>query len=385
MTPIPYGRQDIQPEDIQAVIEALQSDFLTGGPAVAEFERAFAEWVGAPYAVAVANGTAALHLSALALGSWPGGKVITTPNTFIASANCVRYCGGEVDLVDISPRTWLMDPDALEAKLASAAPGTYQGIIPVDFAGAPADWPRLRALAERHGCWLLEDACHAPGGYFQTPGGQRGTCGSGAWADAAIFSFHPVKHITTGEGGMITTAREDLWRRLQELRNHGITRDPARLPAEEGGWYYEAQALGFNYRLSDLQAALGRSQLRRAGAGLEMRRRLAARYQEALRDLPLRLPYAPEGHAWHLYVVHAPQRRALYDHLHRHQVRVQIHYIPVHYHPVYQALGWKRGDFPHAEAYYEGCLSLPLYPGLSEAGQERVIGLIRQFYGAPPM
>ncbi|MDZ7771584.1 MAG: UDP-4-amino-4,6-dideoxy-N-acetyl-beta-L-altrosamine transaminase [Balneolaceae bacterium] len=378
-TPIPYGRQSIDEEDIRAVTEVLRSNYLTQGPRIPAFEEEFAGYIGCEHAVAVANGTAALHLGVLALGLQPGQKVITTPLTFAASANCVRYAGGLVDFVDIDPHTWLMDLDALERKLEKAPEGTYAGVIPVDFTGLAVDTEGLRELADRHGLWILEDACHAPGGSFLNSQGETVRCGDGRYADAAIFSFHPVKHIAAGEGGMVTTNDPGVKERLELLRTHGITKDPERLRENHGGWYYEMQELGYNFRLTDMQCALGRSQLRRADERLERRRRIAARYDEAFAGHPsiTRQAVDPETrdrhHAWHLYVIGVPERKKLYDRLHEQQILCQVHYIPVHLQPYYRDRGWEKGDFPRTEAYYERCLSLPMYPTLSDEQQEYVI------------
>ncbi|MEO0468294.1 MAG: UDP-4-amino-4,6-dideoxy-N-acetyl-beta-L-altrosamine transaminase [Bacteroidota bacterium] len=377
MKAIPYGRQQITDADIAAVVETLQSDYLTTGPRIAAFEQAFADYIGVAHAVAVANGTAALHLCAMGMNIQPGQKVITTPNTFAASANCVRYCGGEIDLVDIDPKTWLMDVDQLEAKLAA---GNYSGIIPVDFAGHPVQMNRVRELADAYNCWIIEDACHAPGGYF-LENGQKQYCGNGQFADLSIFSFHPVKHIACGEGGMITTRDAALADRLRMLRTHGITRDRGKLREDHGGWYYEMQELGYNYRLSDIHAALGISQLSRADANLARRRTLAQRYNAAFAGTKVGRPLMAEGHAWHLYVVQVPQRKALFDHLRSLKIYCQIHYIPLHYQPYYQQMGWQKGAFPHCEHYYDHCLSLPLFPDLSDADQDFVIQTILDFLG----
>ncbi len=379
-TPIPYGRQTITPEDIAAVTQALQAEYMTQGPTIAAFEQAFAKYVGAPYAVAVSNGTAALHLCALALGVGPGHRVITSPNTFVASGNCILYAGGEVAFADIDPSTYCLDIAAVRKKLEAAPKGTYQGIIPVDFAGLPVDMAAWRALADEFGCWLLEDACHAPGGHSPSH-----RAGDGQWADLAIFSFHPVKHIATGEGGMITTARKDLYDKLLLLRTHGITKDPTQLHQQPGGWYYEMQVLGYNYRITDLQCALGLSQLGRAEAGLARRRALAQRYDAAFANHPaIVTPEVPSGygHAYHLYVVQVPDRKALYDHLRAHQIFAQVHYIPVHLQPYYRTLGHAPGDYPQAEAYYERCLSLPMYPALSDAEQDYVIETVQNWVNA---
>ncbi|MEM8906229.1 MAG: UDP-4-amino-4,6-dideoxy-N-acetyl-beta-L-altrosamine transaminase [Bacteroidota bacterium] len=375
---IPYGRQYISEQDIEAVTEALRADFITQGPRIAAFEQAFAEYVGARYAVALANGTVALHLSTKVLGVGPESKVITTPITFVASANCVRYCGGQVDFVDVDPNTALMDLTALRRKLAAAPKGTYSGVIPVDFAGYPVDTEALRVIADEFGLWIIRDSCHSPGGYFYNQAGAKVACGSGQYADLSIFSFHPVKHIAAGEGGMITTNDTALYEQLLRLRTHGITKAPDQLQDNHGGWYYEMQELGYNYRITDFQAALGHSQLQRAAANLEIRRNLAQSYDEAFAGTAVEplLVDAEIGHAYHLYVVRVRNRKAVYDHLRAQQIFAQIHYIPVHYQPYYQNLGFQKGDFPFAEAYYAHCLSLPMYPTLTAAEQAFVIRTI---------
>ncbi|MFD2787553.1 UDP-4-amino-4,6-dideoxy-N-acetyl-beta-L-altrosamine transaminase [Hymenobacter rubripertinctus] len=378
--PIPYGRQQITAADIAAVTEALQADYLTQGPKVAEFEQKFAEYVGAQYAVAVSNGTAALHLCTLALHVQPGQRVITTPITFVASANCVRYCGGEVHFADIDPDTALIDLHAVRRLLETHPAGYFHGLIPVDFGGLAVDMEAARQLCDEFGLWLIEDSCHAPGGSFMDSAGREQRCGSGQFADLAIFSFHPVKHIATGEGGMITTNRADLYQALLLLRTHGISRDPDLLERHDGGWYMEMQELGYNYRMPDILCALGISQLTQAPAGLLRRRALAARYDAAFAGLPAVRPLAgAPGHAYHLYVVRVPDRKGLYDFLRSRQIFAQVHYIPVHTMPYYQNLGWKPGDFPQAEAYYAECLSLPLFPGLTDAEQDYVLASVREF------
>ncbi len=379
---IPYGRHYISEDDIQAVTKTLKSDFLTQGPNVQEFEEKFADYIGSKYAVAVANGTAALHLSALAMNIEPGKKVITTPITFAASANCVLYAGGEVDFVDIDPDTYLIDINKIEEKLIKAPKDTYCGMIPVDFAGRAVDLERLKKLADKYNLWIIEDAAHAPGGYFTDSQGHHQFCGNDKFADLAIFSFHPVKHITTGEGGMIMTNDQRTSKRLQALRIHGVTKDPELLNENHGGWYYEMQELGFNYRLTDIQAALGLSQLSRADKGLDRRREIAALYEKELREVPqiIRQSGTIEGHAYHLYVIEVKDRLGLYNYLRKNKIFVQIHYIPVHLMPFYREKGWKKGDFPNAEKYYENCISLPMYPTLSEEQQDRVIHLIKEYY-----
>lgn len=382
MKPISYGRQFISPEDLQAVVETLQSDFLTQGPMVKAFEEAFARYVDAQYAVAVTNGTDALHLCTLALGVKPGQKVITTPITFVASANAVLYQGGSVDFVDIDPLSYTIDLDKLESKLDSAPQGTYSGVIPVDFAGYPVDVERLRQMAKRHNLWILEDACHAPGGYFSDSNGTAQKCGNGAYADLHIFSFHPVKHIATGEGGMVTTNDKALYDKLKLLSSHGITKSPELLTENHGGWYYEMQDLGYNYRLSDINCALGLSQLKRADWGLARRQQIAERYQKAFEGQPgIILPFVSKNvhHAYHLFVIQTEQRKELYDYLRAHQIFAQVHYIPVHLQPYYKTLGWKKGDFPISEAYYDKALSLPMYPTLSNEEQDYVIEKVKEF------
>jgi UDP-4-amino-4,6-dideoxy-N-acetyl-beta-L-altrosamine transaminase len=381
MKPIPYGRQHITAEDIAAVVTTLQSDFLTQGPQVEAFEQKFAAYVGAQYAVAVANGTAALHLCTLALGVAPGMNIITTPITFAASANCIRYCGANVWFADIDPLTGLLDAGKVRELLESKPENFFQGLIPVDFAGLPVDLALFRQLADEFGLWLIEDACHAPGGAFTDQQGQAQRCGNGRFADLAIFSFHPVKHIATGEGGMITTNNAGLYQKLLQLRTHGITRDASLLQENHGGWYYEMQTLGYNYRIPDMLCALGISQLNQAEAGLRRRQEIARTYEAAFRQtngIRILSPAADTDakgiqHAYHLYVILVEDRKGLYDFLRLHQVYAQVHYIPVHIMPYYQDLGWKKGDFPLAENYYEHCLSLPMYPSLTEEEQQFVI------------
>jgi UDP-4-amino-4,6-dideoxy-N-acetyl-beta-L-altrosamine transaminase len=386
MHPLPYGRQHITDDDVAAVIETLRSDFLTQGPRVAEFEEKFAAYVGARYAVAVSNGTAALHLCTLALGVQPGQRVITTPITFAASANCVRYCGGEVHFADIDPATGLLDLVAVRRLLDAHPRGYFTGLIPVDFAGLAVDMEAARALADEHGLWIIEDACHAPGGFFIDSQGQERRCGSGQLAELAIFSFHPVKHIATGEGGMITTNDEALAKHLRRLRTHGIEREATGLlRQDEGGWYMEMQELGYNYRISDINCALGLSQLARANAGLALRRQLAAAYDAAFAQMPgvTVLALGRAGHAYHLYVVQVENRRGLYEFLRTKNIFAQVHYVPVHRMPYYERLGWQAGDFPNAEAYYRRCLSLPLYPTLTDEEQQYVVACVQEFIQNP--
>ena len=391
--PIPYGRQNITQEDINAVVETLHSDYLTQGPKIAEFEKAFAKYVGSKYAVAVANGTAALHLCAIALGVKEGDKVITSPITFAASANCIRYCGGEVVFSDIDPKTYLLDIDKVADLLNTTPPGTYKGIIPIDFAGRSVDMKAFRELAKKFNLWIIEDSCHAPGGFFTDSSGNEQYCGNGNFAELAIFSFHPVKHIAAGEGGMITTNNPELYRKLLALRTHGIIKNNAEFVNETSfaagtaspeypGWYMEMQELGYNYRLSDFQSALGLSQLQRADEGLQRRRVIAKRYDDAFKDKKFVLGQSGviEGHAYHLYVLEVENRLGLYNYLRKYHVFAQIHYIPCHLMPYYRELGWQEGDLPNAEKYYKNCISIPMYPTLTDEEQDWVISKICSYY-----
>ena len=393
---IPYGKQNITAEDIDAVVTALKSDFLTQGPKIFEFEQAFANYVNSKYAVAVANGTAALHLCALALNVKEGDKVITTSITFSASANCIRYCGGEIVFSDIDPTTYLLDIEKVRALLESSPKGTYKGIIPVDFAGYAINLEEFRKLADEFGLWIIEDACHAPGGYFIDSNNHKQKCGNGNFAELAIFSFHPVKHIASGEGGMITTNDEDLYKRLLTLRSHGITRiesdfindiefangNSEQRTTNYPGWYMEMQELGYNYRLTDFQAALGISQLSRADEGLQRRKDIAKKYNESFLNQEWLLGKSGfvDEHAYHLYILEVKNRLGLYNHLRKLNIFSQIHYIPVHLMPYYRNLGWKEGDLQYAEKYYKACISLPMYPTLTKEDQSTVIKAVTDFY-----
>ncbi len=378
---IPYGRQHISEEDINAVVDALKSDFLTQGPKIAEFEKYFADYIGCKYAVAVSNGTAALHLCAMALGVNKNSRVITSPITFAASANCVRYCDGEVHFADIDPKTYLLDINKVRALLEKHPKGYFQGIIPVDFAGNAVNLEEFRKLADEFGCWIIEDACHAPGGYFTDSKGNKQLCGNSNFAELAIFSFHPVKHIACGEGGMVTTNDEELYNKLIKLRTHGITKDPNLMHKNDGGWYYEMQDLGYNYRITDFQAALGTSQLKRANDGLQRRKEIAQTYFEAFKNNKNIIGQSGvvDGHAYHLYIIEVEKRKDLYDYLKTKDIFCQVHYIPVHTLPYYQSLGWKEGDLKNAENYYKACLSLPMYPTLTKEQQLFVIESINTF------
>jgi UDP-4-amino-4,6-dideoxy-N-acetyl-beta-L-altrosamine transaminase len=381
---IPYARQDIDEADIRAVVEVLDSDWLTQGPAIERFENAVAGYCGAKYAVAVCNATAALHLACLAVGLKPGGLLWTSPNTFVASANCALYCGADVDFVDIDALTCNMSVAALEEKLQSARRcGRLPDVlVPVHFAGQPCDMVRIGELAREYGFAVIEDAAHAIGGTYS--GARVGAC---ACSDMTVFSFHPVKIITSGEGGMIVTNREDVRQQARLLRSHGITRDPALMQyLPEGAWYYEQIELGFNYRMTDIQAALGASQMKRLDGFVARRRLLAGVYNKLLAELPLVLPWQHPASlsSWHLYVVRLKSdqggisRHRVFDALRSAGIGVNVHYMPVHLQPYYRKRGFKAGDFPVAERYYEEAISLPLHFGLSDAQQLQVVNTLKE-------
>jgi UDP-4-amino-4,6-dideoxy-N-acetyl-beta-L-altrosamine transaminase len=384
---IPYGRQEITAKDIAAVTEVLQSDFLTQGPMGPRFEQVVADHVGVRHAVAVNSATSALHIACLALGLGPGDRLWTTPTTFVASANCGRYCGADVDFVDIDPRTYNLSPVALKVKLEGARrTGTLPKIVvPVHLCGQPCDMAALSDLANRYGFHIIEDASHAIGGsYREEP---IGNC---RYSEITVFSFHPVKIVTTAEGGMALTNSDSLARRLNSLRSHGITRDPDQMiHAPDGPWYYEQIELGFNYRMTDMQAALGISQMARLEAYIECRHRLAARYDALLADLPIVTPFAlPDTRSgMHLYVirlkldasgrVRGQSHRRIFEGLRAAGIGVSLHYIPVHMQPYYRSLGFAEGDFPEAERYYREAISLPMYATLSNEEQDRVVAVLR--------
>lgn len=378
MNSIPYGRQHIDQDDIDAVVSTLQSDFLTQGPIVKQFEDQFSAYIGAKYAVAVSNATAGLHLANLALGLKKGDRIITTPITFAATANSARYCGAEVWFADIDTDTYLLSLESTRNLIESKPNGFFKGIIPVDFAGLPVNMEAFRALADEYNLWLIEDACHAPGGYFIDAKGEQQMCGNGNYADIGIFSFHPVKHIACGEGGMITTNSDELYHKLVTLRTHGITK--VAMSENHGGWFYEMQQLGFNYRLTDIQSALGITQLAKNHKGVERRNEIAKKYKSAFKD-KIKYQDLPQGfyNAHHLFVIEVEQRKALYDFLRTKNIYAQIHYIPIHTMPYYKQIGYEGADLKHAENYYSKCISLPMYPTLSETEQEYIINTIFEF------
>lgn len=378
MKKIPYGRQHIDQNDINGVVSTLKSDFLTQGPKVREFEQKFAEYVGSDYAVAVNNATSGLHLSILSLNISKGDRVITTPITFVASANCIRYAGGEVWFADIDPDTYLLDIKSVKELINSKPKGFFKGIIPVDFAGLPVNMENFRAVADANDLWIIEDACHAPGGYFVDSKSEKNFCGNGKYADIGVFSFHPVKHIACGEGGMITTNSKELYEKLMLLRTHGITK--VNIEENHGNWYYEMKELGFNYRLTDLQSALGITQLSKNGKGVKRRNEISSIYKKAFEG-KIKFQDLPKGtyNAHHLFIIEVENRKDLYDFLHSKGVLVQIHYVPVHTMPYYKNIGYLDADLKHAEKYYSNCISLPMYPTLSNEEQSYVIKNVLEF------
>jgi UDP-4-amino-4,6-dideoxy-N-acetyl-beta-L-altrosamine transaminase len=381
---IPYGRQDISQEDIDAVIEVLRSDWITQGPAINSFEEAVAKYCGAKYAVAISSATAGLHIACLAAGLGQGDILWTSPNSFVASANCGLYCGAKVDFVDIDTHTYNLSVDELERKLlwAQQQKCLPKVVVPVHFAGQSCEMQRIAALSEQYGFRIIEDASHAIGGSYQ--GQPVGSC---QFSDMTVFSFHPVKIITTGEGGMVLTNDEELYQKLIQFRTHGITRNPDLMEGEShGSWYYEQLELGFNYRMTDIQAALGASQMQRLDRFVERRQFLANRYNQLLQNLPLTLPWQhPDtDSSWHLYVIRLKldkinkTHRQVFEELRECGIGVNLHYIPVHTQPYYQKLGFNLGDFPQVEAYYQEAISIPLYYGLDEESQNRVAASLKQ-------
>ncbi|WP_084977175.1 UDP-4-amino-4,6-dideoxy-N-acetyl-beta-L-altrosamine transaminase [Plesiomonas shigelloides] len=381
---IPYGRQQISQDDIDAVVAVLQSNFLTQGPQVPAFELALQQATGAQYALAVNSATSALHIACMALGLGAGDRLWTTPITFVASANCARYCGADVDFVDIDPVTYNLCPQQLEKKLKQAQQnGTLPKIVvPVHLCGYPCDMAAIYALSQEYGFHIIEDASHAIGGQYH--GEPIGNC---RYSDITIFSFHPVKIVTTAEGGAALTNCPELAERMALLRSHGITREPSKMQGEShGSWYYQQIDLGYNYRMTELQAALGVSQMTRLAEFVTRRHQLAQRYHAALHDLPLTRPLFSQQDAYsalHLYVIRLQRaklnrtRRDIFDALRNAGIGVNVHYIPVHTQPYYQNLGFQIGDYPIAEAYYEDAISLPMFAAMTDQQQDTVIEVLR--------
>lgn len=379
MNVIPYGRQDVTQDDIDAVVSVLTSDYLTQGPMVPRFERTVADYCGTPHAVAMNSATSALHVACMALGLGQGDCLWTSPITFVASANCALYCGARVDFVDIDPHTWNMSVGALEEKLKAAAEkgNLPKVVVPVHLGGEPCDMEAIHALSQRYGFKIVEDASHAIGGSYH--GERIGNC---RYSDIAIFSFHPVKVITTAEGGMALTPNAGLARRMERLRTHGITRDPQEMThAPDGPWYYQQIELGYNYRMTELHAALGLSQMQRLDAYVSRRHAIADCYDAMLASLPVTTPVrSPQNRSGlHLYVIRLQHdritrsHREVFERLRESGIGVNLHYIPVHLQPWYAQLGFKQGDFPEAERYYSEAISLPMFPLLTESQQDHVV------------
>jgi len=377
---IPYGKQDITQQDIDSVVDVLKSDFITQGPAVPRFEKAISDYCGVDHAVAVNSATSALHIACLALGLDQGDWLWTSPNTFVASANCGLYCGAQVDFVDIDPRSYNICVEALRLKLEIAE---HEGklpkvVIPVHFAGQSCDMKSIRKLADQYGFKIIEDASHAIGGrYLDKP---VGNC---QFSDITVFSFHPVKIITTGEGGVATTNDESLANTMQRLRSHGVTRDPAHMESEaEGGWYYQQIELGFNYRMTDMQAALGYSQMQRLDSYIKTRHKIREKYDQLLADLPVIIPwqYPDSCSALHLYPIQvnsSADRNQIFESLRRSGIGVNVHYIPVHTQPHYQRMGFKKSDYPNAVEYYQRAISIPMFAMLDNEQQIQVVDAIK--------
>lgn len=368
---IPYGKQTIEQDDIQAVVDVLQSDFLTTGPKIAEFEQTVADYVGAKYAVAISNGTSALHAACFAAGIGPGDEVITTPLTFAASANCVLYCGGTPVFADVDPKTYNIDPEDIQRKITDRT----KAIIAVHLAGQPCDMDAIHSIAREHGLIVIEDGAHALGSVYK---GKK----VGSMSDMTTFSFHPVKPITTGEGGMIVTDNEDFYKKMILFRSHGITRDDSMMTRNDGPWFYQQFNLGYNYRITDIQCALGCSQMKKLDRFLARRKEIVARYNEAFADCdniitPYQLSDTESG--WHLYIVQVKKcdRRQVFENMREKGIGVNVHYIPVYMHPYYQEHGYENVHCANAEEIYSHIISLPLYPGLTSEQQDYVIDTLK--------
>ena len=382
---IPYGRQDISQDDIDAVVEVLTSNFLTQGPKVPEFESKVAQYCGAKHGVAVNSATSALHIACLALGIGPGDIVWTSPISFVASANCVLYCGGTVDFVDIDPDTFNMSADELRSKLEAAEKldKLPKAVIPVHMAGQSCDMEAIYDLSLQYGFKIIEDASHAIGGSYKDS--KIGSC---KYSDMTVFSFHPVKIITSAEGGMVMTNDDELHNQLNLFRSHGITRDSEQMKHEpHGPWYYEQVNLGYNYRMTDVHAALGTTQMNRLDEFVSDRNKRAQLYMQELDNTGLQLPICRESSqsAWHLFIIklncseNLDQQRLLFEAMRKEGITVNLHYIPIHMQPYYQSLGFSMGDFPQAESYYKSAMTIPLYPTLTESEQLLVINTLNKF------
>lgn len=380
---IPYGRQSIDNSDIDAVVDILKGDWLTQGPKLVEFEEYLANYCGSKYAVAVCNGTAALHLANLVIGTDITTNVITTPITFLATSNSVLYAGGHPVFADISESIFTLNPE--KVKKVAEDDIRVKGIIPVHMGGVICDMEALKMIADTKNLWIIEDACHAIGGKWKDIEGKQHRVGDCSHSDLTVFSFHPVKQITTGEGGAITTNNKELYEKLLILRTHGITKSPEILSENHGSWYYEMHELGYNYRMTDIQAALGVQQLKKNDEWVKRRRELVQQYDSAFTEIvqltPQQHPDINGGYSYHLYIIQCEKRAELYQYLKENEVNTQVHYIPIHLQPYYkEKYGYGNGDFPVAEKYYDRALSLPLYPTLTDSEQEKVILLVKKFY-----
>tara|TARA_Y100000590_G_C15611136_1_gene973892 strand:+ start:21 stop:1175 length:1155 start_codon:yes stop_codon:yes gene_type:complete len=380
---ISYGKQFIDDEDIKAVLNVLSSDWLTQGPKIVEFELALADYCGSKYAVAVCNATAALHLANIAMGTNKNSNVVTTPISFLSTSNSVIYANGRPIFSDIYEDVFTLNPKNVEMLLKKDS--NIKGIIPVHLGGVVCDMDALKSIADKNNLWIIEDACHALGGKWIDKNGVTQTVGNCSNSDISIFSFHPVKHITTGEGGAITTNSKSLYEKLLKLRSHGMNKNPNSMIDNHGGWYYEMQELGFNYRITDFQAALGIVQLKKSDDWIKKRRKIVEKYDKAFSGIkqlnPQKHPDKNGGYSYHLYIIQCENRSELYQYLNEHGVSTQVHYIPIHLQPYYKnKYGYNYGDYPIAEKYYDHALSLPLYPKLKNNEQEKVISLIKKFY-----
>jgi UDP-4-amino-4,6-dideoxy-N-acetyl-beta-L-altrosamine transaminase len=379
---INYGRQNISDEDIAAVVEVLKSDYLTQGPKVEEFEEKFADYCGSKYAVAVSNGTAALHLANIVAGTSKNDNILTTPISFLATSNSIVYARGNPIFCDIIEKKFTIDPFEIEKQLKNKK---AKGIIPVHLGGVVCDMEKINKIAKQNNLWIIEDACHALGGTWKDSSNSLQKVGNCSHSDMTTFSFHPVKHITTGEGGVITTNNELYYKKLKNLRSHGMTKRNHQNEKTSSPWYYEMHEVGFNYRITDFQAALGIEQLKKSNHWINKRNEMVMKYDEEFYDLEeifaQRHPKNSGNFSYHLYIIQCDDRKRLYHYLLKHGVNTQVHYIPIHLQPYYKSFfGYKRGDFPKAEHYYRKALSLPLHPSLKENEQNKVIDLIKRFY-----
>tara|TARA_B100001939_G_scaffold345735_1_gene362995 strand:+ start:1347 stop:2495 length:1149 start_codon:yes stop_codon:yes gene_type:complete len=376
--PIPYGRQNIDQKDIDSVVDTLNSDYLTQGPKVKQFEKKFADYVKSKYAVSVSSATAGLHLSAIALSTSKGDRVITTPISFAATSNCIRYCQGEVWFADIDPDNFNLSLNETKKLIESKPKGFFKGIIPVNFGGLSVDLEAFRNLANEHDLWIIEDASHSPGAHYIDSKGNKQRSGNCKYSDLSVFSFHPVKHIACGEGGMVTTNSKILYDRISTLKTHGISKD--NMIENHGDWYYEMTELGFNYRLTDIQCALGITQLKKNNDGVIRRNEIANRYKNAFKG-KIKFQETPLHfyHAYHLFVILVEDRKGLYDFLKSKLIYTQIHYIPIHQLPYYRKIGYEGAFLTNAENYYNHCLSLPMFPSLKNSEQDYIIKMVLEY------